>query len=92
MPKRHRKRRLWDIYQFPGFRPSATVKGIFGDPEARVIALTRRPKKHSAEVADFPIAHGTTGRYAACGISHAAIDGSTSIWKFAEFFVAAVAR
>lgn len=92
MPKRHRKRRLWDIYQFPGFRPSTTVKGIFGEPGARVIALTRRPKKHSAEAVDFPTARGTTGRYGGCGISRAAIDGFTSIWKFAGSFVAAVAR
>jgi hypothetical protein len=89
MPKRHRKRRLWDIYQFPGFRPSATVKGIFGEPGARVIALSRRPKKHSAAAADFLTARGTTGRYVACGISRVATAGSTSTWRFAGFFVAA---
>ena len=37
-----RKRRLWDTYAFPGFRPRPTVHGIFGDPKARVITLNRR--------------------------------------------------
>ena len=38
-------RRLRDAYQFPGFRPQATVKGVFGDPKARVVTLVRREKK-----------------------------------------------
>jgi hypothetical protein len=32
-----RQRRLWDAYHFPGFRPQLTVRGVFGDPRARVI-------------------------------------------------------
>src|SRR5438094_4372481 len=34
--KVRRKRRLSDAYSFPGFRPEATVRGVFGDPKARV--------------------------------------------------------
>ncbi|MDH5562025.1 MAG: hypothetical protein OEY91_00145 [Nitrospirota bacterium] len=41
MPK---KRSLLDAYRFPGFRPRARIKGIFGDPQARVIRLERRQK------------------------------------------------
>ena len=41
-------KRLTDAYRFPGFTPSATVKGVFGDPKARVIELNRRQKKLSA--------------------------------------------
>jgi transposase len=37
-------RRLHDAYRFAGFRPTATVRGIFGDPKARVLRLTRRGK------------------------------------------------
>ena len=37
-----RRRRLWDAYCFPGFWPEPTVRGIFGDPQARVISLKRR--------------------------------------------------
>ena len=39
-----RRRRLWDAYCFPGFWPEPTVRGIFGDPKARVISLKRRSK------------------------------------------------
>ena len=39
-----RLRRLWDTYSFAGFRAQPTVRGIFGDPKARVITLRRRSK------------------------------------------------
>jgi hypothetical protein len=35
---------------FPGFRPEQTVRGIFGDPKARVITLKRRSKKRLVDV------------------------------------------
>jgi hypothetical protein len=38
-------RRLDDAYRFPGFRPEPTVRGIFGDPKARILRLQRRGKK-----------------------------------------------
>ncbi len=38
-------RRLDDTFRFPGFRPEATVRGIFGDPKARIVRLLRRGKK-----------------------------------------------
>jgi hypothetical protein len=37
-----RVRRLWDAYAFGGFRPQPRVRGVFGDPKARVITLKRR--------------------------------------------------
>jgi hypothetical protein len=40
----NRKRRLSDAYRFPGFTPFQIVKGIFGDPKARIIILKRRKK------------------------------------------------
>lgn len=43
--------RLPDTYRFPGFRPDALVRGIFGDPKARVVALRRRQKKRSVAFA-----------------------------------------
>lgn len=45
-------RRLRDAYAFPGFRPQPTVRGVFGDPKARVISLGRRSKKRSAAELD----------------------------------------
>lgn len=40
-----KSRRLEDGYCFPGFRVLRKLKGIFGDPKARVITLKRRRKK-----------------------------------------------
>lgn len=59
-----RKRRLWDAYAFPGFRPEATVRGIFGDPKARIVRLKRRSKKRAAPIAEPCIEVGTI---APCG-------------------------
>ncbi|HMS82795.1 MAG TPA: hypothetical protein PKD12_04015 [Nitrospira sp.] len=39
---------LWDTYRFPGFWPTPTVQGMFGDPKARVIHLCRRGEKRHA--------------------------------------------
>ncbi|MEW6168879.1 MAG: hypothetical protein AB1651_14460 [Pseudomonadota bacterium] len=46
--KRKRARRLTDAYTFPGFRVLRTVRGVFGDPKARVVTLVRRSKKRCA--------------------------------------------
>ncbi|MEX2163042.1 MAG: hypothetical protein WD823_02200, partial [Sulfuricaulis sp.] len=56
-----RQRRLWGAYTFRGFRAQSTVRGVFGDPKARVITLVRRSKKRSAETADGRTWAGTTG-------------------------------
>lgn len=67
-----RPRRLLDAYRFPGFRPQATVKGVFGNPKARVITLVRRGKKPSAGVVAGPSPAGTTascGASATCGVA-----------------------
>ena len=44
MAKSTKTKRLRDSYRFPGFHPALTVVGLFGDPHARVIRLTRRPQ------------------------------------------------
>jgi zinc-finger of transposase IS204/IS1001/IS1096/IS1165 len=36
-------------YAFSGFRPEGTVRGIFGDPKARIIKLNRRSKTQCAD-------------------------------------------
>ena len=60
MQKATIRRRLIDAYAFPGFRPLSSVRGVFGDPEARVVTLVRRSKKPSAVVAGRAASHGTT--------------------------------
>jgi hypothetical protein len=67
-----RVRRLLDAYRFPGCRAKAAIKGVFGDPKARVIALERRAKKPSADVADVFSSVGTTtvfDAYATCPVA-----------------------
>jgi hypothetical protein len=63
-----RRRRLWDTYSFIGFRAEPIVRGIFGDPKARVITLRRRSKKRRADVAAGSRWAGTIARSARCGI------------------------
>jgi hypothetical protein len=55
------KKRLLDAYRFPGFRPLDDLKGVFGDPLARVVTLVRRSKKHDAAPAVTMSPAGTTG-------------------------------
>ena len=65
-----------------GFRPERTVRGIFGDPKARVIALKRRSKKRLAAFAVACRWVGTTGRCAGCAIFLAARLGYIWNWRF----------
>jgi hypothetical protein len=74
-----RQRRLWDAYAFNGFRPQPTVRGVFGDPKARVITLVRRSKKRSAAAAVEFTLGGTTdarGAFAICPVATRAF-----IWR-----------
>ena len=78
---RKRPRRLADAYTFPGFRPQATVRGVFGDPQARVVTLTRRSKKRFAASVGVRIRVGTIAKsdgYATCP---AATPVCTSTWR-----------
>lgn len=92
MPTRHRKRRLWDVYRFPGFTPGPTVSGIFGDPYARVITLSRRSKKRVAGAVADCITRGTIGTADVCAISRAAIAGCISTSRCAASGAASAAR
>ena len=48
-----------DAYRFPGFRPVDDLRGVFGDPLARVIVLVRRSKKRRAGRVDGSNPAGT---------------------------------
>ena len=72
-------RRLHDAYRFPGFRPVSIVRGIFGDPKARILRLERRGKKLSAAPAGRFTEPSTTTRSVSFGISPAATRGCT--WR-----------
>ena len=79
MPTSSKTKRLLDAYQFAGFRPQAKVRGIFGDPKARVITLSRRSKKlHAARVVAY-MRDGTTAPHDGCAICPVATRAST--WR-----------
>lgn len=48
MATSRKRKRLSDAYRFDGFRPLEELRGVFGDPVARVITLVRRQKKRAA--------------------------------------------
>src|SRR5216683_7287833 len=60
-----KRRRLLDAYRFPGFRPMEDVRGVFGDPHARIVTLVRRSKKRHAAHAGECIPGGTIASFAA---------------------------
>src|SRR5437773_11589351 len=76
-----RNRRLWDAYCFPGFRPEPAVRGVFGDPKARVIRLKRRSKKQLVAVAVASRWAGTIARCGTCAICHVATRGYFWNWR-----------
>ena len=69
--------RLRDLYSFPGFDPAATIRGVFGDRYAVVIALQRRRKKHAAACADSAIDPSTIKRHDGSVTSIVAAAAST---------------
>lgn len=78
MQKTHKQKQLRDGYRFPGFTPSLSVSGLFGDPKARVITLTRRSKKRPVASAGACNAAGTTESDGSCAILPAAMRGFIS--------------
>jgi hypothetical protein len=74
-----RQHRLSDGYSFEGFRPEATLRGVFGDPNVRIVALERRSKKPSAVAAGGSRGVGTTGGYA--GFATCRAPGCESFWS-----------
>jgi len=74
--------RLPDTYRFPGFRPEAIVRGIFGDPKARIVSLRRRRKKRPAVPVVNPIEAFTTASPAGSATCPVATRACTWRWKF----------
>jgi hypothetical protein len=66
------------LYRFPGFEPAATLRGVFGDPIAVVVALRRRGKKRLAEDVGKRFRSSTINGLEGFAISRAATGASTS--------------
>src|SRR5258708_8931774 len=79
MPKSIKTKRLRDSYRFPGFHPALTVTGVFGDPHAWVIRLTRRSKKRRAP---FVVGYRAGGITANCAVSEISrLEGRPSSFR-----------
>ena len=85
-------KRLQDEYRFPGYRPQATIKGIFGDPEARVVVLRRRQKKRFAGVAATLNGVFTTAKPDESEIYRVVRNEYLWKWKSGEYSAKVVAR
>jgi len=92
MPTLKPKRLLSESYAFPGFRPQPAVRGVFGDPKARVITLNRRAKKQSAAPAARSMRAGTTDGDGGCAISRAATHAFISNSRYGAFIAGIAAR
>jgi hypothetical protein len=68
------------------------VRGIFGDPYARVITLSRRSKKRSATRAAGNSRAGTIAGVAGCETLAAAAYGSSSMLRCGASIAAIAAR
>ena len=91
MPTPRKRKRLLDTYRFPGFRPEEVVKGVFGDPKARVISLVQRSKKRPAASVAGCTWVGTTASGGACATCPVPIRASTSSSRCAGCVVGAAA-
>lgn len=67
------------------------IKGIFGDPKARVIRLSRVQKNQFAGYAEAPTEATTTRKYAVYGTSPVEMYESTWKWRF-DVYIAGSAR
>jgi hypothetical protein len=79
MPKLSRRRQLREAYEFAGFFPASTVRGVFGNPFVRVLTLSRGQKKRHAEYVVVGIAAFTIRSFVWCEICPAA--SIASIWS-----------
>lgn len=86
------KRNLLDEYLHPGCRPKAEIRGVFGDPFARIIRLERTQKKQFAEYAARATAAITTRSSGGCETYRVGTHESTCKWMCDGFSVAGAAR
>jgi len=80
-----RIKQLCDAYRFQGFRPLKTLKGLFGDPVARIITLRRRGKKRFVGVVERFGGLSTTEERGWFGTSLAGICGFIWRWNCGEW-------
>ena len=87
---RLKNKRLRGTYGFAGFVPLAAVHGVFGDPKAVILKLSRRRKKRCAVDVVAGVVVTTTADSSKCGIFRAETDVFTWKWTFGGWTVRAV--
>ena len=57
-----KRARTWcEMYSFSGFRAAAKLKGVFGDPDLRVVPLRRKKRRAPVRAAVASAVRSTTG-------------------------------
>jgi len=87
-----KRRRLLDEYRFPGYRPRADVRGVFGDPRARVIRLERAQKKRFVAVVARYTGATTTRKCGGSEICLVEMPGFIWRWRYGGSFAGSVWR
>jgi hypothetical protein len=85
-----KRKRLLDEYRFPGYRPNAEVRGVFGDPRARIIRLERAQKKRFVVVVVRFTGATTTRRYGGFEICPVGMLGFIWRWRYGGFIAGSV--
>jgi hypothetical protein len=85
-------RRLVDEYQYPGFRPSSKIKGVYGDSNAVMIRLVRRQKKRHVDVAERVRATFMIIKPRGFETCPVAISGFIWPWRFGGWIAGSVAK
>ncbi len=92
MQKIHKKKKLSDCYKFQGFHVEETIKGVFGDHNAKVITLKRNKKKQSVVNAARYISHGMIEKSAGYAIYLAVIAEYILRLKYGVLIAGAVVK
>jgi hypothetical protein len=85
-----KRRRLVDEYRFPGYRPNAEIRGVFGDPRARIVRLERAQKKRFVVVVVRFTGAITTRKYEGFEICRAEMLGFIWRWGYGGSFAGSV--
>jgi len=64
-----KRARTWcEMYSFSGFRAEEKLKGVFGDPDVRVVQLRRKKRPVPVRYAAARAVRSTTGAWRGHGI------------------------
>lgn len=56
-----RARTLCELYSFPGFSAATQLKGVFGDPDVRLVRLRRKKRPAPARAVASRVARSMSG-------------------------------